>query len=98
MTYSDKDINEAKAFVLKRIEAEISMQKHLDEALLWAAKEIIRISYKYKIKASLFRFSTNRQLKEEVDKVMAKLREMLYEYTESLSVAVDVSNDLVDVL
>ena len=63
----------------------------MDEALLWAAKEIIRISYKYKIKASLFRFSTNSQLKDEVDKVMAKLREMLYEYTESLSVAVDKS-------
>lgn len=93
MTYTDKDIKEAKAFVLKRVEAEISMQKHLDEALLWAAKEIIRISYKYKIKASLFRFSTNRQLKEDVDKVMAKLREMLYEYTESLSIAVDISKE-----
>lgn len=91
MRYTDNEITEAKAFILKRVEAEISMQKHLDEALLWAAKEIIRISYKYKIKASLFRFSTNRQLKEEVDKVMAKLREMLYEYTESLSVAVDKS-------
>lgn len=89
MTYTDKDIKEAKAFVLKRVEAEISMQKHLDEALLWAAKEIIRISYKYKIKASLFRFSVNAQLQMEVDEVLARLREMLYEYTETLSLAVD---------
>lgn len=87
--YTDKDIEEAKAFIRKRVEAEISMQNHLDEALLWAAKEIINISYKYKIKASLFKFSTNENLKKEVDNVIARLREMLYEYTETLSVAVD---------
>lgn len=89
MMYTDKDIEEAKAFIRKRVEAEISMQNHLDEALLWAAREIINISYKYKIKASLFKFSTNENLKKEVDAVLARLREMLYEYTETLSVAVD---------
>lgn len=89
MRYTDKDIEEAKAFIRKRIDAEISMQNHLDEALLWAAKEIIAISYKYKIKASLFRFSTNKELKKEVDAVMAQLRSMIYDYTETLSVSVD---------
>lgn len=89
MKYTEKDIEEAKAFIRKRVDAELSMQKHLDEAMLWAAKEIIRISYKYKIKASLFKFSTNADLKKEVDAVLEKLREMLYEYTETLSVAVD---------
>lgn len=87
--YTQKDIEDAKAFIRKRVEAEISMQKHLDEALLWAAKEIIRISKKYKIKASLFKFSANENLKKEVDAVIARLREMIYEYTELLSVAVD---------
>lgn len=89
MMYTDKDIQEAKAFIRKRVEAEISMQNHLDEALLWAAREIISISYKYKIKASMFKFSVNADLKREVDAVLAKLREMLYEYTEALSIAVD---------
>ena len=89
MKYTQKDIEEAKAFIRKRVDAEISMQNHLDEALLWAAKEIIDISYKYKIKASLFKFSANPQLKKEVDAVLANLREMIYEYTESLSIAVD---------
>ena len=89
MKYSDKDIEEAKAFIRKRVDAEISMQKNLDEAMLWAAREIVRISYKYKIKASMFKFSVNDNLKKEVDDVLAKLREMLYEYTESLSVVVD---------
>ena len=90
MTYTQKDIDEAKAFILRRVEAEVSMQNHLDEALLWAARELIRISYKYKIKASLFRFSAHPELKKEVDAVMAKLREMLYDYTETLSIAVDI--------
>ena len=89
MEYTNKDIEEAKAFIRKRVEAEISMQNHLDDALLWAAKEIVRISYKYKIKASLFRFSTHKALQKEVDEVLARLRELLYEYTETLSVAVE---------
>ena len=91
MMYTDKDIQEAKAFIRKRVEAEISMQNHLDEALLWAAKEIISISYKYKIKASLFKFSVNPELNKEVDAVLARLREMLYEYAETLSIALDTS-------
>lgn len=89
MKYTDKDIEEAKAFIRKRVEAEISMQTHLDEALLWAAREIARISYKYKVSASQFRFSVNPNLLREVDEVLARLREMLYEYTETLSRAVD---------
>lgn len=89
MAYTQKDIEEAKAFIRRRVEAEISMQKHLDEELLWAAKEIASISYKYKIKASLFKFSANKQLKLEVDAVIAELRERLYAYTETLSVSVD---------
>lgn len=89
MVYTQKDIDEAKAFILRRVEAEISMQNHLDEVLLLAAKEIIAISYKYKIKASMFRFSANEDLKREVDAVIARLREQLYEYTETLSVSVE---------
>lgn len=91
MTYSSKDINEAKAFILRRVDAEISMQSHLDDALMWAAKEIVSISYKYRISASMFRFSANKDLKREVDKVLEKLREMIYDYTETLSIAVDDS-------
>lgn len=91
MKYTDKDIEEAKAFVRKRVEAEISMQSHLDEALVWAAKEIVGISFKYNIRPSLFKFSVNAELEREVDEVLAKLREMLYDYTEELSVAVDES-------
>ena len=87
--YTEKDINEAKAFINKRIKAEISMQNHLDEVLLWAANEIVRISYKYNIKASLFRFSSNKELQKEVDEVIAKFRDMLYEYAEKISIKVD---------
>lgn len=89
MQYTEKDIQQAKQFVLKRVEAEISVQSRLDEALLWAAKEIIAIAYKYSIAPKLFRFSVNPQLKKDVDAVLEKLREMLYDYVVAYSVAVD---------
>lgn len=87
--YTDKDIEEAKAFIKERVKAEIAMQNHLDELLIWAAKEIVAIAYKYKIKASLFRFSANKQLEAEVNEVIKKLRQKLYMAAETLSVNVD---------
>lgn len=95
MAYTQKEIDEAKAFILRRVEAEISMQNHLDDALLKAAKEIVAISYKYRIKASLFKFSTNESLKKEVDDVLARLREELYEYTEYISLAVNDKDGII---
>lgn len=90
--YTNKEIEEAKAFILDRVNAEIYIQDKLDEALLWAAKEIANIAYIYKIKASLFRFSANKQLNREVEAVIAKLREMLYEYTEAVATKTDKEN------
>lgn len=89
MKYTDKDIKEAMAFIKDRVNAEISMQTHLDDALLAAAKEIAQIAYRYKIKASLFRFSANQELHREVNNVIAKLRQRLYEYIETLALSVD---------
>lgn len=72
-------LQEAKDYLLKRLDAERKMSRYLDEALISAARRIVNISLKYNIKPSDFRFSNNPQLKKEVEEVLALLREMLYE-------------------
>ena len=83
---ANKQIKEAKDFVIQRVRAEISIQSHLDELLMQATKEIIAISLKYNIVPQNFRFSANVELQSEVDEVMRKLRKLIYDYTETLSV------------
>ena len=51
-----KQIQDAKDFIKLRLRAEISMQSHLEELLVQAAKEIIDISFKYDIQPAMFRF------------------------------------------
>ena len=58
-----KQIQDAKDFIKLRLQAEISMQSHLEELLVQAAKEIIDISFKYDIQPAMFRFSANENLK-----------------------------------
>lgn len=81
-----KQIQDAKDFIKLRLQAEISMQSHLEELLVQAAKEIIDISFKYDIQPAMFRFSANENLKRDVSEVLRKLRELIYDYTETLSV------------
>lgn len=76
--YKDSDLQEAKQYLLSRLNAEQKMSAYLDEALISAAKRIIAISLSYDISPSQFRFSANASLKREVDAVMALLREALY--------------------
>ena len=48
-----KQIQDAKDFIKLRLQAEISMQSHLEELLVQAAKEIIDISFKYDIQPAM---------------------------------------------
>ena len=59
---TQKQIQDAKDFIKLRLQAEISMQSHLEELLVQAAKEIIDISFKYDIQPSMFQFSANENL------------------------------------
>jgi hypothetical protein len=82
---TEKQISEAKDFLKRRLAAELSMNEHLKEELTDAAKEIVRISLKYNIPPRNFRFSSNKELLEEVGAVIKKLRETVYIHTEFLS-------------
>lgn len=74
---TNNQIEEAKAYILKRVQAETTMQSRLDRYLKEAAKRIIYISYKYNIPPKQFRFSANNQLQKEVDEVIAWLKSKL---------------------
>lgn len=83
---TDKQIEEAKAFLRTRIEAEASAEKHIEDYLVEAAKKIVALSAKYHIPPRQFRFSTNENLRKEVDEVIRELKEQIIHATETLSV------------
>lgn len=83
---TDKQIEEAKAFLRLRIEAEISARDNIEKYMVEAAKEIVAISQKYHISPRLFRFSANDNLRREVDEVIRKLKENIIYATETLAV------------
>lgn len=53
---TDKEIEEAKEYLRQRLDAELSMRTNLQIVMIEAAKQIIDISYRYKISPELFRF------------------------------------------
>lgn len=68
------DIEEAKAYLRQRLEAEMSMRSSLEALMLQATSKIVDISYKYGIPPVLFRFSHNSQLEKEVNEVIGWLK------------------------
>lgn len=84
---TSKEIEEAKDYLRQRLGAELSMRDNLLAIMYQAAQEIIAISYKYNVPPGQFSFSYNRELQQEVDAVIANLRELIEDYTETLAVA-----------
>lgn len=77
--YTDKQLKEASKFVLDRVRAEVSMENFIYPLLLEYAKKIIDVAYKYGISPGKFRFSSDRQLKAEVDRIISELLEEIRE-------------------
>lgn len=82
-SYTEKQLREASQFVLERVRAEVSMETHIYPLLIDAAKKIIALGYKYGLTPGKFRFSSDRQLKAEVDRIISELiseiEEMMWE-------------------
>ena len=84
---TSKEIEEAKDYLRQRLNAELSMENNLLAIMYQAAKEIIAVSYKYNVPTNQFSFSYNKELQEEVETIIANLRELIEDYTETLAVA-----------
>ena len=82
---TDKQLKEAKEFLYKRVQVEISMQSRLESYIIEAAERIYAVSRKYSIRPSLFKFSINKQLDLEVNEVIKWLKGKINELTFSLA-------------
>lgn len=90
---TNKEIEEAKSYLRNRLEAEGSMRSNLTRYMREAASRIVDISYKYNIPPSMFRFSTDKRLKEEVDAVIDWLKAQIEEAAYTLAVAADEEDE-----
>lgn len=91
---TQKQIDEAKAYIRRRLDAEGSMLTHLNAELKAAAGEIVNICMKYGIEPKQLQFATNPRLKAEVDAVIETLIEVLYDDCITLSVAEREDDDV----
>ena len=78
-------IKEAKDFIRKRLEAERIVVSYAQDEFLTAAKQILELSYKYKIRPELFRFSSNKSLEAEVNEVLSLLKQQIISSTDTLA-------------
>ena len=74
---TSKEIEEAKDYLRQRLNAELSMENNLLAIMYQAAKEIIAVSYKYNVPTNQFSFSYNKELQEEVETIIANVRELI---------------------
>ena len=81
---TDQEISRAKEYLVLRLRAERLAISTLSDALLSAARRIVEISQRYGIPPEKFRFSADRNLRREVDQVLALLRDALYDRIEDL--------------
>lgn len=73
------DIKTAKEYIRKRISTELRMNLFLDSKLIEAAKEIVSLAYKYNIPPTLFSFDYDTVLSHEVDSIINRLKDELYQ-------------------
>jgi hypothetical protein len=86
---NSNSIREAKAFILQRIEAELTASRYAADAIGRAVREIIALARRYSVPTSSFRFADNRKLNREVNAIISRLRQLLYEYTQSVAATAD---------
>ena len=94
---TDKEIEEAKEYLRQRLDAELSMRTNLQIVMIEAAKQIIDISYRYKISPELFRFSANRQLHFIISSSLSSnVRTSIFPYTSPALLLLSTAKALVN--
>jgi len=80
---------EAKQFLIKRLNAEQRMSSLLEEELLLSAEKIVDIAHKYNIPIGRLSSTNDPIVQEEIEKVIQELIEALYEDVEELCIKAD---------
>lgn len=68
-TPTKEQVEAAKEFVRRRVEAEVTVRKNLDGLLYTAARLMVAASYKYCNNPMAFSFSYSKRLETEIDKI-----------------------------
>ena len=89
MRPSHKDIEQAKDYIRKRLEAEISMEHYLDFVLMKAVRKIVDLSYKRTIPPSLFSFNFDPFMSAEIDNVIKELLFDIEDYDYKMATSTD---------
>ena len=90
---TENDIEQAKAYVRRRLEAEDSMTLNLERYMKEAARRIADIAWRYRVPPSLFRFSADCNLEAEVDEVIRWLKAKIEEAAFTLATAYGDEDD-----
>lgn len=89
---SEKDIQTAKRFLIKRLDAELSMTRNLERLFRDAAIRIVRVCYKYNTTPN--RLEVNSTIRREVERIIEELRERITDdYLTLCSAAADKDED-----
>lgn len=83
---AQSDISEAKQYILDRVDAERSFHDNLYDLIDKYAKLLTNLSYKAGIQPNSFSFSHS-NIKEDVDKLIARLEDELIDYIDTLAVS-----------
>lgn len=85
-------ISQAKAYLRERLSAEISFQNNLETLIDEYASKLVDIAYQSNVPPNLFTFSYNKAIREEVDKVIGEMKQLIVSVTETLAIGTHNDN------
>lgn len=88
MTPKESDVTKAKAYLIERLDAEMSMQHHLNLVMRETAERIVEILYAAKITPAIASFEKlPMRVQMEIEEVIAWLKETVDDYFLTLAIA-----------
>ena len=85
-------LSQAKAYIRKRTEAEISFQNNLEKLYDDYASKLIDIAYSANVPPTYFTFAYNKTIQKRVDSLISNLLSNVIDYSETLAIATHTKN------
>lgn len=86
------EIREAKAYLRRRLAAEVSMEHFLNRVLHKAAVELVSLAYRYNIPPTMFSFNYDPFLAVEAERIITKLMQDIEDYDFMMALSTDKSD------
>ena len=86
------EIREAKAYLRRRLAAEVSMEHFLNRVLHNAAVELVSLAYRYNIPPTMFSFSYDPLLSLEAERIISKLMQDIEDFDFMMALSTDKSD------